>query len=261
MDDDSTIRFERQDSVAVIRLNRPAEAHAINERMAGELHAVARKCAADGTVKAVVLTAEGRFFCAGGDLNELSSHGAGGGDQVKRLADQVHLAISVFSRMRAPLVVAVNGLAAGGGFSVAVSGDLVLAAESASFVMAYTAAGLSPDGSSSYFLPRLIGLRRTQELMLTNRKLSAAQALDWGLVTRVVPDAQLMDAALELAHMLAQGPLGSHGSVKKLLLTTWGSTLEDQMELEGQLIAEAVGSADGQEGMSAFKAKRKPEFQ
>lgn len=260
MDDDSTVWLELRDSVAVIRLNRPAAAHSLNERMARELRAAAEKCAADSAIKAVVLTAEGRFFCAGGDLNELCAHGSGS-DEVKRLADQLHLAISAFSRMRAPLVVAVNGVAAGAGFSLAVSGDLVLAAESASFVMAYTAAGLSPDGSSSYFLPRLIGLRKTQELMLTNRKLSAELALEWGLVTRVVPDAQLMDAALELAGTLAQGALGSHSGVKKLLLATWGSSLEDQMELEGQLIAEAAGSTDGQEGMSAFLVKRKPRFQ
>jgi 2-(1,2-epoxy-1,2-dihydrophenyl)acetyl-CoA isomerase len=258
VEDDSTVRLEREGSVAVIRLNRPAAAHALNRQMAGALRAAAETCAADGAIKAVVLTADGRFFCAGGDLNELAT---GGADEVQHLADQLHLAISAFSRMRAPLVIAVNGVAAGAGFSLAVSGDLVVAAESASFVMAYTAAGLSPDGSSSYFLPRLIGLRRAQELMLTNRQLSAAQALEWGLVTRVVPDAQLMDAALELARTLAQGALGAHAGIKRLLLATWGAGLEDQMALERQLIVEAVGSADGQEGMNAFRAKRKPRFQ
>jgi 2-(1,2-epoxy-1,2-dihydrophenyl)acetyl-CoA isomerase len=260
MDSDSTLRLERHGAVAVVRLNRPAQANCLNQRMAHELLAAARQCAADPTVKAVVLSAEGRFFCAGGDIGEFSAHGAEASAVIQRVADDVHLAISEFSRMRAPLIVAVNGVAAGGGFSLAVSGDLVLAAESASFVMAYTTAGLSPDGSSSYFLPRLIGLRRTQELMFTNRKLSAAEASDWGVVTRVVPDAQLMDAAMELARTLAAGALGSHAAIKKLLLSTWGSSLEDQMELEGQLIAGNAAGVDGQEGMAAFKAKRKPQF-
>jgi 2-(1,2-epoxy-1,2-dihydrophenyl)acetyl-CoA isomerase len=260
MEPDSTLRLERQDAVAVIRLNRPAEAHCLNRSMAHALRAAAEQCAADPSVRAVVLTAEGRFFCAGGDIRELCAHGAGSGDEIKGLADQLHLAISAFARMRAPLIAAVNGVAAGAGFSLAASADLVVAAESASFVMAYTASGLSPDGSSSYFLPRLVGLRRAQELMFTNRKLTAGEARDWGLVTRVVPDAQLMDAAMELARTLAAGPLGAHAAIKKLLLATWGSSLEDQMELEGQLIAANAASADGQEGMAAFKARRKPEF-
>ena len=143
---------------------------------------------------------------------------------------------------------------------LAVAGDLVLAAESAKFVMAYTAAGLSPDGSSSYFLPRLIGLRRTQEPMLTNRLLSAAEALEWGLINRVVPDARLVVEARELAQTLAQGPTRAVGTVKALLSESFSSTLETQLEREVRELVAMGRSADGREGVRAFVEKRKPVF-
>ncbi len=149
--------------------------------MTRELAAVAALCDVP-EVKAVVLTGAGRFFCAGGDLKAMAASPLGAGPFVKGIADDLHRAISTFARMDAVLITAVNGVAAGAGFSLAVAGDLVLAADNASFTMAYTRAGLSPDGSSSYYLPRLVGVRRAQELMLTNRTLTAAEAADWGLI-------------------------------------------------------------------------------
>jgi 2-(1,2-epoxy-1,2-dihydrophenyl)acetyl-CoA isomerase len=172
----------------------------------------------------------------------------------------LHRAISTFARMDAVLITAVNGTAAGAGFSIAVTGDLVLAAESASFTMAYTRVGLSPDGSSSYFLPRLIGVTKTKELMLTNRTLSAQEASQWGLVTEVVPDDQLAARTDALADQMAATASGSNGGVKALMLSTFSAGLEEQMEIEGRLIAERANSADGREGVDAFMAKRKPEF-
>jgi 2-(1,2-epoxy-1,2-dihydrophenyl)acetyl-CoA isomerase len=162
--------------------------------------------------------------------------------------------------MDAVLITAVNGVAAGAGFSLAVTGDLVLAAESASFTMAYTRAGLSPDGSSSYYLPRLIGITRTKELMLTNRTLSAPEASQWGLVTEVVPDAELAEKADRLASQMAATARKSNGGVKALLLASFSNGLEEQMELEGRLIAGLADSPDGREGVDAFMAKRKAEF-
>ncbi len=162
--------------------------------------------------------------------------------------------------MDAVLIVAVNGVAAGAGFSLAVTGDLVLAAESASFTMAYTRAGLSPDGSSSYYLPRLIGITRTKELMLTNRTLPAQEASQWGLVTEVVADAELADRTNQLADQMAATARQSNGGVKALMLGTFKNGLEEQMELEGRLIAERAESADGREGIDAFLGKRKAEF-
>jgi 2-(1,2-epoxy-1,2-dihydrophenyl)acetyl-CoA isomerase len=162
--------------------------------------------------------------------------------------------------MNAVLITAVNGTAAGAGFSIAVAGDLVLAAESASFTMAYTRVGLSPDGSSTYFLPRLIGITKTKELMLTNRTLSAQEASQWGLVTEVVPDDELASRADQLAAQMAATASGSNGGIKALMMATFKNGLEEQMELEGRTIAERAESADGKEGVDAFLAKRKAEF-
>jgi 2-(1,2-epoxy-1,2-dihydrophenyl)acetyl-CoA isomerase len=253
-----TIKFEQAGAIARITLNRPDAANGMNDTMTRELADAARRCDTEAT-KVVLLTGSGRFFCAGGDLKSFAS-APSRGRYIKGVADDLHRAISTFARMDAVLITAVNGVAAGAGFSIAVTGDLVLAAESASFTMAYTRAGLSPDGSSSYYLPRLIGIRKTQELMLTNRTLSAQDAEQWGLVTEVVPDAELADRANQLADQMAATARQSNGAVKALLLTTFKNGIEEQMELEGRLIAERADSADGREGVDAFLAKRKAEF-
>ena len=253
-----TLIVERIGRVERITLNRPEAAHGLSLQMTRELATASRICDRDPEVRAVLLTASGKFFCAGGDLKEMEEHAADPGLFVKELADTVHRANTAFARMDAPVVVAVNGVAAGAGISLAVAGDLVLAAETAKFTCAYTKAGLSPDGSLTYTLPRLIGLRRAQELMLTNRVLSAAEALEWGLVTRVVPADQLADAALETAQALAAGSRAAQSAVKALLLSTYANGLESQIELEGRFIAACAASPDGAEGREAFIAKRTP---
>ncbi|HEX2398554.1 MAG TPA: enoyl-CoA hydratase-related protein [Mycobacterium sp.] len=258
MTDYETIMLEQSGPVARITLNRPDAANGMNHTMTRELADAARRCDTD-TTKVVVLTGSGRFFCAGGDLKSFAS-APNRGQHIKGVADDLHRAISTFARMNAVLITAVNGTAAGAGFSIAVTGDIVLAAESASFTMAYTKVGLSPDGSSTYFLPRLIGITRTKELMLTNRALSAQEALQWGLVTEVLPDDQLAARADELATRMAATASGSNGAVKALMLSTFASGLEEQMELESRVIADRAESADGREGVGAFMAKRKPEF-
>ena len=254
------IKFEKQGAIAKIELNRPDAANGLDTLMASELKQAARLCDGDPELKAVILSASGRFFCAGGDIKQMLSQGDAVGDAIKSLADDLHSAISILSRMQAALIVAVNGVAAGAGFSIAMVGDIVLAGESASFTLAYTRAGLCPDGSSSYFLPRLVGLRRAQELMLTNRTLSAAEACELGLVTRVVADDELQAEADKVARELAQGARLSTAYVKKLLLASAGNDLETQMELEGQLVAQCAASPDGREGIQAFVEKRKPDF-
>jgi 2-(1,2-epoxy-1,2-dihydrophenyl)acetyl-CoA isomerase len=255
----ATLTFEQVGAVTRIVLNRPADANGMNDVMTRELADAARRCDVADT-KVVVLTASGRFFCAGGDLKAMASSPLGPGPYVKGIADDLHRAISTFARMDAVLITAVNGVAAGAGFSLAITGDLVLATESASFTMAYTKAGLSPDGSSSYFLPRLIGVRRTQELMLTNRRLSADDARDWGLVTEVVPDGDFVTRTDALVAEIANGARDSASAVKKLLLTSFGNGLEEQMEIEGRLIAACAAGADGREGIDAFLAKRPVRF-
>jgi len=257
---DQNLLFELSDGVATLTLNRPDAANAIDLDLGRALMHAAIRCDEDPAVRAVVLTGAGRMFCAGGDLRAFAAEKARLPSLLKELTVYLHAATSRFARMDAPLVVAVNGAAAGAGFSLAIAGDLVVAAESAKFTMAYTAAGLSPDGSSSWFLPRLVGLRRAQQLMLTNRRLSAAEALDWGLVAEVVADDALEKSAGDLARSLAQGPTRALGTVKKLLATAFQESLETQMELEARGIAAMAGSADGQEGIDAFLGRRAPRF-
>ena len=255
------IIFEKQGAIARLALNRPDAANGLDSLMASELKQAAQLCSGDPELKAVVLSASGRFFCAGGDIKEMMSHGDAVGEAVKSLADDLHSAISTLSRMQAALIVAVNGVAAGAGFSLALIGDIVLAAESSSFTMAYTRAGLCPDGSSSYFLPRLVGLRKAQELMLTNRTLGAQEACALGMVTRVVADDDLAAQAEQVASDLANSARLSTAYVKKLLLASPGNDLEAQMELEGQLVSRCAASPDGREGIQAFVDKRQPEFE
>jgi 2-(1,2-epoxy-1,2-dihydrophenyl)acetyl-CoA isomerase len=258
MTDYETLTFEQRGPVTRIALNRPA-ANGMNDVMTRELAEAATHCDTAAT-KVVVLTGTGRFFCAGGDLKAMAASPLGAGPFVQGIADDLHRAIATFARMDAVLITAVNGAAAGAGFSLAMIGDLVLATESASFTMAYTRAGLSPDGSSSYYLPRLIGVRRTQELMLTNRTLSARQALEWGLLTEVTADDELAARTDALATQIASAAKGSSSAVKKLLLATFSNELEQQMELEGKLISACADTADGREGIDAFLGKRPAQF-
>jgi 2-(1,2-epoxy-1,2-dihydrophenyl)acetyl-CoA isomerase len=260
MSEFEAIKLEIGDGIAKITLNRPDAANAMNLILVKELARAALVCNNDKTVKVVLLTAAGRMFSAGGDLKAFSSFGDQTSLKMKELADELHKAVSTFVRMKAVVVIAVNGLAAGAGFSLSLTGDFVIAAASAKFTMAYTGAGLSPDGSSTYFVPRLIGLKKAQELMLTNRTLTATEACDWGLISRVVPDEELQEAALTLARQFAAGPSHAQSIVKKLLLCSLGNGLEEQMEIEGREIADAAATADGKEGILAFVEKRKPNF-
>lgn len=253
-----TLTFAKAGPIISIVLDRPDAANGMNDTMTRELSEAAARCITNAT-KVVTLTGTGRFFCAGGDLKAIAAAPSAGA-YVKGMADDLHQAMSTFARMDAVLITAVNGVAAGAGFPLGVSGDLVLAGESASFTMAYTKAGLSPDGSSSYLLPRLVGLRRAQELMITNRVLSATEALEWGLVTAIVPDAELPVRLDELAHRTATGARNSNSAVKKLLLTTYASRYEEQLNQEARLISACADSADGKEGIAAFLGKREPAF-
>jgi 2-(1,2-epoxy-1,2-dihydrophenyl)acetyl-CoA isomerase len=251
-----TIIFEISEQVATITLNRPTSANGINPTLAHELAEAALYCDQNKSIRCVILTSNGKMFCAGGDLKSIGGAPESAAITIKGMADNLHKATSLFARMAKPVIIAVNGMAAGAGFSIAVTGDFVIAAQSAKFTMAYTAAGLSPDGSSSYYLPRLIGIRRTTDLMMTNRRLTAQEALEWNLINEVVPDEELLARAQSLAQKLAQGPTDSYGVVKKLLLCSF----ETQMELEGRAIADQAVSQNGREGVSAFLGKRKPIF-
>lgn len=256
-----TIDFEIREGVAWIRINRPASFNAVDLACANELLDVANRCGSDPAVRAAVLTGTGdRAFCAGGDVASFAAQADRVELLLKEMTTPLHAAVSRFAWMRAPLIAAVNGVAAGAGLSLVACCDLALAADTAKFTSAYTQIGLTPDGSSTYFLSRLLGTRRAMELYLTNRTLSADEALDWGLVNRVVPAASLMEEAGGLARQLAEGPTEAYGGVKRLLLTAPNETLESQMERETRMIVRAAGTADGREGVRAFAEKRKPAF-
>ncbi|PJK29529.1 enoyl-CoA hydratase/isomerase family protein [Minwuia thermotolerans] len=249
------------DGVALLRINRPDSANAIHLPLTEELVDAAIRCDEDPAIRAVVLTGEGKMFCAGGDIGFFVSQGE---DRlpsvVKKMLLNLHGAISRLHRMDPPVVCAVNGTAAGAGFSLALQGDLVLAAESAKFTMAYTRVGLSPDGSSSYFLPRRVGSKRALDLILTNRLLTAAEALDWGIVDYLHPDDKLMDEAMKLAATLANGPTRAFGTAKRLIHESSTDSLESQMERETVGIVECMRTPDGKEGMDAFVNKRPAKF-
>ena len=254
------ITFEVRDGLARLTLNRPKAANSFNLNLAREFLETATICAEDSAIRAVLLTGAGRMFCAGGDLKNFAAAEDQIPERVAETADTLHAAILKFVRMNAPIVAAVNGPAAGAGMSLVCMTDMAVAAESAIFTMAYTAAGLAPDGSSTYFLPRIVGMRRARELMLTNRKLSAAEAHAWGIVERVVPDDDLMAESENLARALASGPTLAFGAVKKLLLSSQNAQLEDQLDAETSAIVAMTRTSDGREGVAAFREKRKPSF-
>jgi len=259
-----TLLLNISDQIAVITLNRPEQANGMNMELIMELADVAHHI--DGLVKqhavrAVVITGEGRIFCAGGDIHSFKAFGDHVSREIARLAGYLHEATATFMHMQAPVITAVNGAAAGAGFSLAIMGDLVIAAHSATFMLAYTAIGLSPDGAATWHLPRIIGIRRAQEMLLLNRKLSADEALQWGLVTKVVADDQLLPEAVALAKKMASGPTKAFGTVKKLLAASDRNSPEQQMTFEAENLSALSSSIDGQEGIRSFLEKRKPVFQ
>lgn len=258
--DFNSIELSVTDHVAHLVLNRPDRANVINAETARELLAAAIECDENPHIRAVLIRANGPMFCGGGDLKTFVKRGDDLPAYLKETTTYLHGAVSRLTRQSAPVVCAVHGFAAGGGFSLAISGDLVLASKSAKFTMAYTKAGLTPDGSSTYFLPRLVGLRRALDLALTNRVLSADEAMDWGLASRVVSDDDLLSEAEALAGRLAEGATWALGTAKGLLHGGFGESLETQMEMETRAIADSVRTHDGREGIRAFVEKRRPAF-
>src|SRR5919201_755158 len=249
---------ERADQVATITLNRPDAYNALNLGLGRDLFHAVLEVDEDPDVRCVVITGAGRAFCAGGDVKDFADNLPRIGVLVKELTTELHGAVSRLARSDKPVIMAVNGVAAGGGFSFALAGDVVMAAESARFTMAYSKIAATPDGSSSYFLPRLVGLRRALELYLTNRVLSAREALEWGLVTRVVPDAELRAAVDAMARELAAGPTRAIRGAKRLFHQSTWESLETQMELEAQAIAASGRTDDFKAGVTAFANKKSP---
>jgi 2-(1,2-epoxy-1,2-dihydrophenyl)acetyl-CoA isomerase len=257
---DDTVLLDVRDGIAHLTLNRPDAANGINADLARDLLAATSKISLDRNVRVVLLSGKGARFCGGGDVKGFSVAGDELPSLIRSLIPSLHTAISLLVRGDAPVVAAVHGSAAGAGLGLVGAADLVVAAESTKFVMAYTGVGLTPDGSSSWFVPRLVGVRRALELTLTNRVLSAAEALEWGLVTTVVPDDEVHRSAEELAARLARGPRHALAAAKRLVHTSLEETLETHLAREAEAIVAASTDAESREGISAFVDKRLPQF-
>jgi 2-(1,2-epoxy-1,2-dihydrophenyl)acetyl-CoA isomerase len=255
------LQYDVRDGVATITLNRPASFNALDLALMRELSLAAIDADEDARVRCIVLTGAGKAFCGGGDVKTFAEAGERAPSALKELTTHFHAAISRLCRAPKPLITVVNGIAAGGGMSLALIGDLVLAAESARFTMAYANIGAAPDGSSTYFLPRIVGVRRAFELYYTNRVLSAREAMDWGLVNRMHADAELGVAAATLAAELAHGPTYAYGRARRLFRDSSSESFETQMELEARAIAACGRTKDFQRAVAAFVKKQKPSFE
>jgi len=255
----SLVSFSVTDGVGTVTLERPDAGNGVNVQLARDLFAVAVQAERDTSVKVIVLRGAGRNFCVGGDLKEFAGR-ADMPEHLREVTTNLHAAIVAFARMDPPIVVGVQGSAAGAGLGLACLGDIVIAAESARFVVAYTKIGLNPDGGTSYLLPRLVGLRRAQELTLLNTPLDAHGALEAGLVTRVVAD-DALDAEVDaVARQLATGARAGQGEAKRLLRASLDSTLALHLEAEAAAIVRSASTADAYEGIAAFLDKRAPRF-
>ena len=254
-----TLRVLRQEDAALIELNRPEALNALNATMAEELLATLRSIGADTAVRAVLLTGAGRGFCAGADIG-----GPREGDRAAAtrhvLDDLVNPIVLELRRLPKPVVAAVNGPAAGVGCSFALASDIVLAAESSYFLLAFAKIGLAPDGGASMTLAARVGLGRASTLAMLAERLPAAQAVDWGLADRLVADDELVAEAKALALQLAAGPTRSYAAIKRGLNQAKLGGLAEQLALETEMQVELAVSDDHAEGVAAFGDRRDPVF-
>lgn len=252
------IESTREGAVATVRLNRPDALNALSEPMKDELGAIFGELGRDPSVRAVVLCAAGRTFCASGDVTTMGNFTPTSAlDRLKR----AHRVIINLANIEKPVIAAVQGAVAGIGWSMAMACDQIVAAESAYFSQVFKNVGLAPDGGALYFLTQNIGMLRAKELVLSGRKLNAQDALALGLVSRVVPDAELEQNAQALAAQLAQGPTLAFGYGKKMFKHTQTPTLETFLDAEAWAQGNALLTDDHKEGVRAFLEKRKPVFQ
>ena len=253
------IDFAVSDGIARITLARPDVGNAIDLPLARALLSAAIACETDAAIRCVVLTGQGRLFCAGGDVAAMREAGDKLAVMLTELIAVFHAAVSRLARMPKPLLVLVNGPAAGAGFSLAMLGDVVLSSRSAHYTAAYGAIGLTADGGLSWLLPRLVGLRKAQEIILTNRRIKAEDAEAIGLVTRTVDDDALIDEGNAAATTLANAPVAALGAARALLRESYESGLETQLDRELRSMVVAA-DLEAREGLAAFFAKRPPVF-
>ena len=256
-----TVEVNRDGAAVKIALNRPDRMNAWSEGLSKDLLAVLGEAAADETVRAVMLTGNGRAFCSGADLKDGADDAVAGKlDTSTTLTRWYHPIVTTIREMPKPVLTAVNGPAAGAGLSLALAGDLVVAAESAYFMLAFVGIGLVPDGGASLFVPSRVGFARAAEMAMLGERVSAAKAVDWGLINSAWPDAEFAAKAEALLTRLAAGPTRSYAGSKRELNHWMYDRMAAHLELEASIQGELAASADFIEGVSAFLQKRPPEF-
>lgn len=255
------IEFQIENSVAILKLNRPDSLNSFTADMHAEVHAALSLSANNPAVRAVLLTGNGRGFCAGQDLNDRA---VAPGDTMPDLGNSVdkyyNPLIRLLTTMEKPVICAVNGVAAGAGANIALACDIVIAARSASFIESFCKLGLIPDSGGTWILPRLVGMARARGLAMLGPKIKAEQAEAWGMIWQVVDDDQLWPVALALAEQMATQPTRGFAFTKKALAASAANTLDQQLELEKELMRAAGKTHDYQEGVKAFLEKRQPVY-
>jgi 2-(1,2-epoxy-1,2-dihydrophenyl)acetyl-CoA isomerase len=254
----STIQFEIKEGVGIIRLNRPEKYNAFIREMALALQATLDQCEADDEVRAIYLIGNGKAFCAGQDLGEVTGENPASFEVI--LSEHYNPIITRIRKMPKPVVCAVNGVAAGAGANIALSCDIVVASEHASFIQAFSKIGLIPDSGGTFFLPRLVGFQRAAALMMLGEKLSAEEASNMGMIYKSFVADQFEAESMKLARQLAQMPTKALALTKQALNNSMHSNLFDQLLYEDKLQNIAARTNDYQEGVNAFMEKRNPSF-
>ena len=254
---EQVIAFSVADGIARIVIDDAARHNVVGAQFTQEFARAAIACEGREDVRVVLLTANGREFSVGGDLNEFLAVRDRLRAHIREMATYFHLGITVLNRLPVPVVCAVNGLAAGGGMSLAMMADMTIATRSAKFTLAYTRSGLTPDGGGSWFLPRLVGAQRAFDIMATNPTLSAEEACQLGLIARVADDDKFQAETEKLLRQLADAPSGSVQRAKRLLRASFTNSLEQHLELESQNIAEIAATPTTIATLEAFFAARK----
>lgn len=251
------LKLLREGAVAIVELNRPDALNALDMALAAAFHDACKQLATDRSVRVVLIRGAGRAFGVGGDLAPMHIDGAGAAAQ---LIDGLHGGLKLLAAMDAPVIGALHGAVAGGSMSLAMACDLCIASSDTRFNLAYARIGASNDGSSTWHLPRLVGLRRALEIALLCDTIKADEALRLGLVNRVVPAAELADEAMQLAQRLAAGPTLAYGRIKRLMRTSFEHSLSTQLDAERDAFIEGTSTDDFREGVQAFLNKREPKF-
>ena len=256
----NVVKLEKRDDTAVVTLNSPKSYNAFDLEMIQHLAEILTELSRNQSVKALVITGVGKVFCAGGDLKWVAGFGRSYGEAFHELAARYHQAILEIRRMPKPVVAAINGLAAGGGFSMALACDFRVMEAPAVLKQAYTSNGLSIDGGGTFTLPRIVGLARAMEIAGFDRPIDSATAASWGLVTEVVEDGQASKRAIEILEEMKKSSLSSFAASKKLINDSFDTSFETQLEKEREALSRCAEHPNGKEGISAFVEKREPIF-